>query len=193
MRSWGDGRRADIHGTHRPSVVNDRVSVGPIARPGVKVAQRRATGVVGLRHGRAVGVRLVRYASCDDDGTVELYVVFDADPGTPGEQGGGHTWPGSAFVIVPELEALVGIATQEISANDLMWDFFVANAPTKPAAVGGIALEADLKALPQQSRERSGPGVSALVGIAMAVAVAGVAGVAAWYARKRASAEARCS
>ena len=136
-----------------------------------------------------VGVRLVRYSGCDDDATVELYAVFDADIITPGLQGGGHTWPGSAFVIVPALEAIVGIATQEISANDLMWDFFVANAITKPAStVGGIALEAELRALPLESQERSGLGAGVLFGMAAAIAVAGALGGAAWYARQRTSA-----
>jgi hypothetical protein len=56
----------------------------------------------------------------------------------------------------------VGLQTQEISANDLMWDFFVAHpldpkpiAPTPPPAVGGIAVESDLAALPLETASRS--------------------------------------
>ncbi|MFN7866218.1 MAG: hypothetical protein ACK5TX_02325, partial [Planctomyces sp.] len=34
-------------------------------------------------------------------------------------QGGGHTWPGQRPVV-----ARLGAATMDISANDLMWEFF---------------------------------------------------------------------
>lgn len=47
--------------------------------------------------------RLVRYTGCDRGTSVELYVV----------EGGGHTWPGAA--------------PGEISATDLMWEFFEAH------------------------------------------------------------------
>jgi polyhydroxybutyrate depolymerase len=56
-------------------------------------------------------IRLIRYQGCDQDATVELYVI----------EGGGHTWPG-AF-DVPWL----GATTHEISATDLMWAFFDAH------------------------------------------------------------------
>ena len=67
-------------------------------------------------------VRLVRYQACDEGATVELYVV----------EGGGHTWP-DATLDFPE--EFLGVTTHEISANDLMWDFFVAHpmpADTQP-------------------------------------------------------------
>jgi poly(3-hydroxybutyrate) depolymerase len=32
---------------------------------------------------------------------------------------GGHTWPGA-----PRLAWLLGVATRDISATDMMWDFF---------------------------------------------------------------------
>lgn len=54
-------------------------------------------------------VRLLRYDGCDDDATVELYVI----------EGGGHTWPDGAL----EAEFL-GTTTREINATDLMWEFF---------------------------------------------------------------------
>lgn len=38
--------------------------------------------------------------------------------------GGGHTWPGSPN---PPLALLFGTTTQEISANDMMWEFFKAH------------------------------------------------------------------
>ena len=59
-------------------------------------------------------VRLVRYQDCDEGATVELYAI----------DGGGHQWPGARFELpVPNF----GTATHEISANDLMWDFFEAH------------------------------------------------------------------
>jgi hypothetical protein len=57
-------------------------------------------------------VRLVTYTGCDDDADALLYIV----------DGGGHTWPGSPYEI-PEL----GYTTQEISATDLMLEFFEAH------------------------------------------------------------------
>jgi polyhydroxybutyrate depolymerase len=54
-------------------------------------------------------VSLERYEGCEGGVTVELYVI----------DGGGHTWPGAA-VDVPRL----GATTREISATDLLWEFF---------------------------------------------------------------------
>ena len=59
-------------------------------------------------------VRLVRYEQCDEGATVELYVI----------EGGGHQWPDATFEAQPQN---FGSATHEISANDLMWDFFEAH------------------------------------------------------------------
>ncbi len=56
-------------------------------------------------------VRRVRYQACDGGATVELYVV----------EGGGHTWPGAMDI------AVMGETTHEISATDLMWEFFLAH------------------------------------------------------------------
>lgn len=53
-------------------------------------------------------VRLVQYGSCVGGAVMQLYIV----------DGGGHTWPGS--FDVPGL----GYTTHQISATDLMWDFF---------------------------------------------------------------------
>jgi hypothetical protein len=129
----------------------------------------------------------VRYSGCDDEATVELYAVFDADTVTSGEQGGGHTWPGSGFVIVPALEAVVGIATQEISANDLMWDFFSENVPVKPSAVGGVAQDAELRSVPLDAAESAGPAKGVLFAFVAAVALAASAlGSGAWYVNRRA-------
>ena len=40
--------------------------------------------------------------------------------------GGGHTWPGQQPVV-----SLLGESTMDISANDLMWEFFQKH-PRKP-------------------------------------------------------------
>ncbi|MEX0786487.1 MAG: flexitail domain-containing putative surface protein [Dehalococcoidia bacterium] len=53
-------------------------------------------------------VRLVEYSTCDDGATLQLYIV----------DGGGHTWPGA-----PDAPPL-GYTTHDISATDLMWEFF---------------------------------------------------------------------
>lgn len=54
-------------------------------------------------------VKEIRYDSGRDGAEVVLVVI----------EGGGHTWPGRE----PRLLAL-GTSTQDISANDMMWEFF---------------------------------------------------------------------
>jgi polyhydroxybutyrate depolymerase len=54
-------------------------------------------------------VSSISYGNCKDGTAVVLYVI----------DGGGHTWPGA--IDVPRL----GETTHEISATDLIWDFFV--------------------------------------------------------------------
>ena len=54
-------------------------------------------------------VKEIRYASGRDGAEVVLVVI----------EGGGHTWPGRE----PRLRAL-GASTRDISANDMMWEFF---------------------------------------------------------------------
>ncbi len=54
-------------------------------------------------------VRQTRYESGTDGAEVVLVVV----------EGGGHTWPGKE----PRLRTL-GVSTRDISANDMMWEFF---------------------------------------------------------------------
>jgi polyhydroxybutyrate depolymerase len=57
------------------------------------------------------GTRVVRYTyrTKQDEQNIVLYKVI----------GGGHTWPGQ-----PHARLLLGRTTTEISANDLMWEFF---------------------------------------------------------------------
>ncbi|WP_256329029.1 extracellular catalytic domain type 1 short-chain-length polyhydroxyalkanoate depolymerase [Actinomyces ruminicola] len=57
-------------------------------------------------------VSLTRYGSCEGEAAVELYTV----------DGGGHTWPGTGVDI-----SALGTTTQEISASELMWEFFAAH------------------------------------------------------------------
>jgi polyhydroxybutyrate depolymerase len=49
------------------------------------------------------------YPDCRGGADVVLYAI----------EGGGHTWPGRVL-----RERLLGVATREISATDLMWEFF---------------------------------------------------------------------
>ncbi|MBN1654870.1 MAG: hypothetical protein JXA30_13960 [Deltaproteobacteria bacterium] len=65
------------------------------------------SGVSGL-------VEELRYNDCDAGVALILYRI----------DGGGHTWPGSPN---PPSALLFGTTTQEISANDLMWEFFQAH------------------------------------------------------------------
>ena len=120
----------------------------------------------------APGIRLRSYGACDNGATVQLYVVEDADGAGAGTVGGGHTWPGA--IDVPSDNT-----TQEISANDLMWDFFQAHAL---AGVGGVAKLPEVAGVPLEATGSSGPGAGVLAVIATGtVAMAS----AAWYARRR--------
>ena len=136
------------------------------------------------------GVRLTRYDGCDDDATVELYVIFDVDLLTAGDQGGGHTWPGSTLVLPPAFKALLGQTTMEISANDLMWAFFEAHPhpdiPKPPSPVGGIGVFPDIGGTPLGTAEPTGTSAGLLAGLIAGVAAAAIAlGGAAWCARRR--------
>ncbi|HEU4760491.1 MAG TPA: hypothetical protein VFT91_10995 [Dehalococcoidia bacterium] len=76
----------------------------------------------------AAGVRLRAYDGCAEGAKVQLYVVEDADGDGPGTEGGGHQWPGSVSdLVVPPPQPSLGANTHQISANDLMWDFFLAH------------------------------------------------------------------
>ena len=130
------------------------------------------------------GVRLVRYDGCDGGATVELYVVFDVDTVTAGDQGGGHTWPGSTLVLPPAFKDLLGQTTQEISANALMWDFFLAHPLPNAKPVGGISLDSGLRPLPLATANPGSPPWAVLVGIVGAACLLALGG-GAWYARQR--------
>ena len=61
------------------------------------------------------GTSVVRrsYEGCREGAEVVLYEI----------RGGGHTWPGR-----PSAERLLGTTTRNLSANDVMWDFFARHA-----------------------------------------------------------------
>jgi polyhydroxybutyrate depolymerase len=58
-------------------------------------------------------VTVQEHGGCTDGAEVVFYTV----------EGGGHSWPGSP--AASELSDRLGETTQEISATDLMWDFFM--------------------------------------------------------------------
>ena len=117
-----------------------------------------------------VNVRLIRYQGCDKGATVELYVI----------DGGAHVWPGATDLPDPDVN-------DEISANDLLWDFFVAH-PFVAQPVGGLAvdLDGDQSGLSLGATDSFGGNALLLAGIiagvsVIATTVTGVAG----YARRR--------
>ncbi|NDC62813.1 MAG: hypothetical protein EBZ59_02220 [Planctomycetia bacterium] len=61
------------------------------------------------REGDGTTVRTVRYGAGRNGSEVVLVVVA----------GGGHTWPGRE----PRMRFL-GVSTRDMSANDMMWEFF---------------------------------------------------------------------
>ena len=64
------------------------------------------------RTGVAPAVELIEYPGCAEGSAVQLYVV----------DGGGHTWPGSAFSAASA--SILGPTTEAIDANELIWSFF---------------------------------------------------------------------
>lgn len=124
-------------------------------------------------------VRRLRHENCDEDATVELYVV----------EGGGHSWPG------------VSGGTPEISANDLMWEFFQAHPlvigdpptvtppPTKMAGEEATptATAAAIGLPTAGATEGFSRSYGLMAGVSAAAAAVGLAALAglAWYWRRR--------
>ena len=108
---------------------------------------------------------------------MQLYVV----------EGGGHTWPGSTFELSPEVEEVIGLTTHEISANDLMWDFFVAHpmpadtelspSPTTPPQPTAIVADVAAPASGDGpgSGDNAGPPVGVIAVLAGVIALGGAA------------------
>jgi len=62
------------------------------------------------------------YRRCRDGSEVVLVTI----------EGGGHTWPGSA-----PRGRFLGVATANVSASDVMWEFFARHPMPEPKRVGG--------------------------------------------------------
>ena len=62
------------------------------------------------------GVQLTTYAPCADGATVELYSIV----------GEGHEWPGGPH-LPRRITRVLGPQSTAISANDVMWSFFLAH------------------------------------------------------------------
>jgi polyhydroxybutyrate depolymerase len=88
----------------------------PYWRYGIAAAQQRWAALNGCASAPGTSqvtanVASVAYTGCDQGADVVLYTVA----------GGGHTWPGGNPAAFPPG---LGLVTQEISANELMWAFF---------------------------------------------------------------------
>ena len=62
------------------------------------------------------------WGSCRGDSEVVLYTI----------EGGGHTWPGA----VVAMRGVFGASTRDVSASEVMWDFFRNHPLPEPAAPG---------------------------------------------------------
>ena len=96
-----------------PSTQFENVTFVPVRR--VLSEWARTIGCDGLpvisRNGGSI--ELSTFVNCPGgDGEAQLYTII----------GGGHTWPGAAVDLPPDI---TGPTTQEIDATDLMLDFFL--------------------------------------------------------------------
>ncbi len=82
-------------------------------------AKRNGCAVAPARTRVAYDVILYTYR-CSPDASVDFYVIL----------GGGHTWPGRDTIVSPV--AIVGRTTTSISADAIMWRFFLAHPLTGP-------------------------------------------------------------
>ncbi len=100
--------------------VTDFRSVGAY-HPGLGDAQRlrRGTGSRALPDTADDGMRVTRktWGGGREGSEVVLIEI----------EGGGHTWPGMEPIV-----ALLGKSTKDISANDLMWEFFQKHPRQRP-------------------------------------------------------------
>ncbi|MGV9332163.1 alpha/beta hydrolase family esterase [Nocardia sp. NPDC003726] len=99
-------------GTGRPVIQGP----GPESIPAQAAAWARRNGCAGepVQRQIAADVTLSSYP-CPATGAVEFYSIID----------GGHTWPGNPSVVSPA--PLVGATTTSISADRIMWEFFLAH------------------------------------------------------------------
>lgn len=109
-----------FHGTADPCVPFEGgvsrcgagLPVPPIEQSALNWAKHNGCNTAPSQTEFTASVRAIAYSECDGETAVVLYVI----------EGGGHTWPGA--VDVPRL----GTTTHEISATDLIWEFFVGQA-----------------------------------------------------------------
>ncbi len=71
--------------------------------------------------------KITQFPDIADDGTKVKRFDYPAKVGAGDVvyieiEGGGHTWPGQSAIV-----SFIGKSTKDISANDLMWEFFVAH------------------------------------------------------------------
>ncbi len=99
-------------GTGRPVITGP----GPESIPAQAAAwaRRNGCGPGSLQRQIASDVALSSYP-CPAGGAVEFHSIID----------GGHTWPGNPSVGPPV--PLVGAITTSISADEIVWDFFLAH------------------------------------------------------------------
>ncbi|NKY31026.1 alpha/beta hydrolase family esterase [Nocardia gamkensis] len=99
-------------GTGRPVITGP----GPESIPAQAAAWARRNGCGLDPIGRQIAsdVTLSSYP-CPAGSAVEFYSIIE----------GGHTWPGNPSVVSPV--PLVGATTASISADEIMWDFFLAH------------------------------------------------------------------
>jgi polyhydroxybutyrate depolymerase len=81
-------------------------------------AQRNGCQTTSVEEPVASDVVLIRF-DCPDGRDTLLYRV----------DGGGHTWPGSEFSKA--IASVVGVTTDSVDANELMWEFFTQH-PRQP-------------------------------------------------------------
>ena len=131
-------------------------------------------------------VQLLRYEGCNKDATLVLYVI----------DGGDHVWPGAEDFPDPDV-------ADEISANDLIWEFFLAHSmpAAQPASTPTPSLTSTLSptstaTAPQLTAEvlpavlpaaggSAGPGIAGWLVAALAGAGAVTLAGATWYAKRR--------
>ncbi len=124
-------------------------------------------------------VDVIRYGGCAEGATVELYRI----------EGGQHIWPGADEQFTPDPDP-----ADEISANDVLWEFFQAHpmvqaAPPTPTATTGPTPAAtgtvQAVALPSTGGRRGARSGDGRVWQAALLAGAGALGAAAWLVRAR--------
>jgi polyhydroxybutyrate depolymerase len=108
----GSGKRI---GQDQPAPGSTRPQTGP-SIPDITAAWAKRNGCSAKTTDTAIASDVTRIAfACPRGDDVVLYRV----------QGGGHSWPGSAFSTA--VASVVGPTTNSIDANEIMWDFFQAH------------------------------------------------------------------